>query len=113
MASAVPTQQFDWSTPPRRTKKRKRLNLDSDDSSESDEEERKRFQARTKCAGTLLRALEAINNNQKAQIVSVTVDSNELRFDVDDLGKCLQASAVIPKLAFEEFKFEERTDSVN
>ena len=106
MASAVPTQQFDRSTPPRRTKKRKRLNLDSEDSSESDEEERKRFQARTKCAGTLLRALEAINNNQKAQIVSVTVDSNELRFDVDDLGKCLQASAVIPKLAFEEFKFE-------
>ena len=29
MASAVPTQQFDRSTPPRRTKKRKRLNLDS------------------------------------------------------------------------------------
>ena len=92
--------------------KRKRLNSEEkvsdseyEDDSKKNKSQLKRFQARTKCAGTLLRALDAINNDQKAQIVGVTVDSSELRFDVDDLGKCLQASAVIPKLAFEEFKY--------
>jgi hypothetical protein len=105
MDSEQPRQIHD--SPLRRRRKRARLDLDKEEDSEDEmEDERKRFQARTKCAGTLLRALEAINNNQKAQIVAVTVNSNELRFDVDDLGKCLQASAVIPRLAFEEFKYE-------